>query len=166
MVGGEYPQCQGMTAPVDHAHVIAPPPLIAVAAMLLGAGLHHLWPVPLWPWPRAWAPPAACFAAALTLAVPAVRRIWLVRSSVLPHRATTALVVSGPYRFTRNPMYLAMGLLLAGVAFALNSLAMLLVIVPWTVVMRHGVIAREERYLEGKFGEDYRAYCRRVRRWL
>jgi len=59
-----------------------------------------------------------------------------------------------------------MGLLLAGVAFALNSLAMLLVIVPWAVVMHHGVIAREERYLEGTFGEDYRAYCRRVRRWL
>jgi protein-S-isoprenylcysteine O-methyltransferase Ste14 len=155
-----------MMATADHAHVIAPPPLIAVAAMLIGAGLHCLWPAPLWPWPHAWAPAAACFAAALTLAGPAVRRIWQVRSSILPHRATTALVISGPYRVTRNPMYLAMGLLLAGVAFALNSLAMLLVIVPWTVVMRHGVIAREERYLEGKFGEDYRAYCRRVRRWL
>ena len=155
-----------MTATADHAHVIAPPPLIAAAAMLLGAGLHYLWPVPLWPWPHAWAPTVACFAAVLTLAVPAVRRIWRVRSSVLPHRATTALVTSGPFRFTRNPLYLAMGLLLAGVAFAVNSLAMLLVIVPWAVVMRHGVIAREERYLEGKFGEDYRAYCRRVRRWL
>ena len=155
-----------MTATADHAHVIAPPPLIAAAAMLLGAGLHYLWPVPLWPWPHAWAPRGACFAASLILAGWAVRRIWRVRSSVLPHRATTALVTSGPFRFTRNPLYLAMGLLLAGVAFALNSLAMLLIIVPWTVVMRHGVIAREERYLEGKFGEDYRAYCRRVRRWL
>jgi protein-S-isoprenylcysteine O-methyltransferase Ste14 len=155
-----------MTATPDHAHVIAPSPLIVAAALLLGAGLHYLWPVPFWPWPYVWAPAAACFAAALTLAGPAVRRIWRVRSTILPHRATTALVISGPYRCTRNPMYLAIGLLLAGVAFALNSLAMLLVIVPWAVVMRHGVIAREERDLEGKFGEDYRAYCRRVRRWL
>jgi len=140
--------------------------LIAVAAMLLGAGLHHLWPVPLWPWPHGWVAADACFAASLILAGWAVRRIWRARSSVLPHRATTALVTTGPFRITRNPLYLAMGLLLAGVAFTVNSLMMLLVIVPWTVVMRHGVIAREERYLEGKFGEDYRAYCRRVRRWL
>jgi protein-S-isoprenylcysteine O-methyltransferase Ste14 len=155
-----------MTVPADHAHVIAPPPLIAGAAMLFGAGLHCLWPVPVWPWPRAWVVAGACFAASLILAGWAVRRIWRVRSSVLPHRTTTALVTTGPFRITRNPLYLAMGLLLTGVAFAVNSLAMLLAIVPWTVVMRHGVIAREERYLEGKFGEDYRAYCRRVRRWL
>ena len=134
--------------------------------MLLGAGLHHLWPVPLWPWPHGWVAADACFAASLILAGWAVRRIWRARSSVLPHRATTVLVTTGPFRITRNPLYLAMGLLLAGVAFTVNSLMMLLVIVPWTVVMRHGVIAREERYLEGKFGEDYRAYCRRVRRWL
>jgi protein-S-isoprenylcysteine O-methyltransferase Ste14 len=155
-----------MTAPPDHARLIAPPPLITAAAMLVGAGLHYVWPLPLWRWPGAWAPTAACFATALALAGLAVRRIWQARSSILPYRATTALVTSGPFRFSRNPLYLAMGLSLAGVAFALNSLAMLLVILPWAVVMRHGVIAREERYLEGKFGEDYRAYCRRVRRWL
>ena len=153
-------------ATADHAHVIAPPPLIAAAAMLIGAGLRFLWSGRLWLWSHAWVPMDACFAVALILAGPAARQIWRVRSTILPHRATTALVTSGSFRFTRNPMYLAMGLLLAGVAFALNSLAMLLVIVPWAVVMRHGVIAREERYLEGKFGEDYRAYCRRVRRWL
>jgi protein-S-isoprenylcysteine O-methyltransferase Ste14 len=59
-----------------------------------------------------------------------------------------------------------MGVGMAGVALAVNSLALLVIIAPWAVVMRYGVIAREERYLEGKFGRDYRAYCRRVRRWL
>ena len=150
----------------DHAYVIAPPLLLLAVAVLLGAGLHHLWPVAIWPWPHAWIPADACFVAAVALVVPAVRRIWRARSTILPRRATTALMTSGAFRFTRNPLYLAMGPLLAGVARTMNSLAMLLVIVPWTVVMRYGVIAREERYLEGKFGEDYRAYCRRVHRWL
>jgi protein-S-isoprenylcysteine O-methyltransferase Ste14 len=155
-----------MMAPADHAHLIAPPPLIAVVAAVLGAGLRFLWPAPLWPWSHAWAPMGACFAGALILAAAATRRSWRVRSTILPHRATTALVTSGPFRFTRNPLYLAMGLLLTGVAFAANSLAMFVVIGPWVIVMRCGVIAPEERYLEGKFGEGYRAYCRRVRRWL
>jgi protein-S-isoprenylcysteine O-methyltransferase Ste14 len=155
-----------MTVASDHARVIAPPPLIVVAALLIGVGLRLHWPMTLWPWRHAWVPAAVCFIAALTLAWTAVRRIWLARTTVLPHRTTTALVTSGLFRFSRNPIYLAMGVLMAGVALAVNSLALLVMIAPWAVVMRYGVIAREERYLEGKFGEDYRAYCRRVRRWL
>jgi protein-S-isoprenylcysteine O-methyltransferase Ste14 len=154
-----------MTAPPDHARVIAPPPLIALAAFLVGAGLRFVWPAPLWPWSHAEVPAAGCFAVSLVLATAGAWEIWRAKTTILPHRATTALVTSGPFRFTRNPLYLSLGLLLAGGAFAANSLAMVLVIVPWTMVMHSGVIAREERYLEGKFGEEYRVYCRRVRRW-
>jgi len=155
-----------MVASSDHAHVIAPPPLIAAAAALAGIGLRQLWPVPLWPWPHAAIPAGLCFAVALLLAGPAFARMLLARTAVIPHHATTALVTSGPFRFTRNPLYLSLGLLLAGLALAMNSLAIAVMIAPWAAVMRSGVIAREERYLEGKFGEEYRAYCRRVRRWL
>ncbi len=108
----------------------------------------------------------ACFFVAVILAGAAAGRFWRAQTPVLPHRATTALVTSGPFRLTRNPLYLSLGLVLAGLAFALNSLAVLAMIAPWTLVMRYGVIAREEQYLELKFGEDYRAYCQRVRRWL
>jgi protein-S-isoprenylcysteine O-methyltransferase Ste14 len=155
-----------MTSASDHAHVIAPPPLIAAAALLLGLGGRSVWPIGCWPWDFVWIPAMACFAAAAILAAFAFARFWQARTTVLPHHTTTALVTSGPFRLTRNPLYLSIGLSLAGVAFAMNSLAMLAMVVPWAVVMRHGVIAREERYLEGKFGEDYRAYCRHVRRWL
>jgi len=150
----------------DHAHVIAPPPLIAAAALLLGLGGRFVCPTGFWPWDRVWIPAMACFASAAILAASAFARFWQARTTVLPHHTTTALVTSGPFRLTRNPLYLSIGLSLGGVAFAMNSLAMLAMVAPWAVVMRYGVIAREERYLEGKFGEDYRAYCRRVRRWL
>jgi protein-S-isoprenylcysteine O-methyltransferase Ste14 len=155
-----------MTAAPDHARVIAPPPLIVAGAILLGMGLRLRWPMVLWPCGHAGVPATVCFAAALTLAGAAVGSIWRARTTVLPHRTTTALVTSGPFRFSRNPIYLAMGLLMAGVALAVNSLALLLMIPPWAVVMQYGVIAREERYLAGKFGEEYRAYCGCVRRWL
>jgi protein-S-isoprenylcysteine O-methyltransferase Ste14 len=155
-----------MTIAPDHAQVIAPPPLIMAAAALAGVGLRFVWPMILWPWGHFGIPALACFFVAVILAGAAAGRFWRARTPVLPHRATTALVTSGPFRLTRNPLYLSLGLVLAGVAFAMNSLAVLAMLLPWAVVMRFGVIAREERYLERKFGEDYRAYCRRTRRWL
>ena len=155
-----------MTVVPDHAQVIAPPPLITAAAALAGVGLRSVWPMNFWPWGHAWIPSMACFFGAVVLAGAAAGLFWRARTTVLPHRTTTALVTSGPYRLTRNPLYLSLGLLMAGAAFATNSLTVLAMLLPWAVVMRYGVIAREERYLEQKFGEDYRAYCRRVRRWL
>jgi protein-S-isoprenylcysteine O-methyltransferase Ste14 len=155
-----------MTVVPDHAQVIAPPPLIAAAALLVGFGGRFVWPMGFWPWGPALIPATVCFAVAAILAGAAAGRFWHARTTVLPHRTTTALVTSGPFRLTRNPLYLSLGLLMAGAAFAMNSLAMLTMLAPWAAVMRYGVIAREERYLEGKFGEDYRAYCQRVRRWL
>jgi len=155
-----------MTGSTDHARLIAPPPLIAVAAVLAGLGLRVLSPAPLWPWPHRWLPVAACTAGVLLLAPAAAITMARAKTAILPHHTSTALVTAGPFRHSRNPLYLSMGLVVAGVAFAVNSLAVLLAIVPWAAVMRWGVIGREERYLEAKFGDDYRAYCRRVRRWL
>jgi protein-S-isoprenylcysteine O-methyltransferase Ste14 len=79
---------------------------------------------------------------------------------------TTTIVDTGPYRFTRNPIYLGMVLGLIGLAIALNSLWLLLTLVPFVLAIRYGVVAREEAYLERKFGDVYRGYRSRVRRWL
>ncbi len=73
---------------------------------------------------------------------------------------------SGPYRFTRNPIYLGMTIIFTGIAIAADSIWVLALLVPVLVIMNIGVIMREERYLEGKFGEDYRQYKASVRRWL
>jgi protein-S-isoprenylcysteine O-methyltransferase Ste14 len=81
-------------------------------------------------------------------------------------KPTTALVTEGPFRYSRNPIYLALTLLYVGVALLINALWILLLIVPVLLVIRYGVIAREEAYLTRKFGDTYRQYTARVQRWL
>lgn len=94
------------------------------------------------------------------------KRFWAVGTSVVPVRPTTAIVVQGPYRFTRNPMYLGLLLLYLGVAgwFGFAGPLVLAPVLVW--VISAYVIAREERYLERKFGGEYLRYKTQVRRWL
>ena len=82
------------------------------------------------------------------------------------HKPTTTIVENGPYRFTRNPIYLGVFLSRAGIAIGFDDLWVLATLVPFYFVIRHGVVAREEAYLERKFGTVYRGYKSRVRRWL
>ena len=94
---------------------------------------------------------------------------WLFRragTTPNPTRPTTALVFTGPYRFTRNPMYLGLALLQVGLALVTDALWPLLLLAPVVVAVRRLVIDREEGYLEAKFGDEYRSYKTRVRRWL
>src|SRR5262249_2041430 len=83
-----------------------------------------------------------------------------------PSPPPPATVESGPYRFTRNPIYLGLFLGLIGLAIAFDNLWLLIMLVPFALVIRYGVVAREEAYLERKFGDVYRGYRSRVRRWL
>ena len=87
-------------------------------------------------------------------------------TNVNPRDPTTAIVVEGPFRFSRNPLYLSLILAYLGITLLVNALWPLLLLPPLLVVLHWGVIAREERYLEAKFGESYRVYKARVRRWL
>jgi protein-S-isoprenylcysteine O-methyltransferase Ste14 len=134
-----------------------------------GAGLALTWLVPLPFVPAAalgrWLG-AIVFALAIALFGWAVATMTRAGSNVPTNRPTTAIVEGGPYRFTRNPIYLAMLLGLIGLAIAFNSVWLLLALVPFALVIRYGVVAREEAYLERKFGDVYRHYCARVRRWL
>ena len=150
----------------DHAGVLAPPPLIYLAGILAGAGLQALRPMPFLPPAVAPALGVPLVAVALALFVLSIREFRRARTSVRPDRPTTTIIRTGPYRLSRNPIYLAMTLLHLGIAAWANS-AWLLVTLAFTLgVMSAGVIAREERYLERKFGDAYRAYRSSVRRWL
>ena len=85
---------------------------------------------------------------------------------VTPWKEARRLVVSGPYRFSRNPDYIGQALLAGGLALLLGIPWALPALLPALLIVRYGVIAREERYLGRRFGEEYRQYCARGRRWL
>jgi protein-S-isoprenylcysteine O-methyltransferase Ste14 len=106
------------------------------------------------------------FVLALALFAWAIVTMTRAGSNVPTNRPTTTIVESGPYRFTRNPIYLGMFLGLIGLTIAFDTLWLLVMLVPFALVIRYGVVAREEAYLDRKFGEVYRAYRSRVRRWL
>ncbi|WMT74841.1 isoprenylcysteine carboxylmethyltransferase family protein [Bradyrhizobium sp. Ash2021] len=110
---------------------------------------------------------AIVFALALALVAWAITTMTRAGSNVPTRLPTTTIVETGPYRFTRNPIYLGMMLGLIGLAIAINSLWLLMTLVPFALVIRYGgVITREEAYLERKFGDVYRRCRARVRRWL
>jgi protein-S-isoprenylcysteine O-methyltransferase Ste14 len=156
-----------MANTADTAHVIIRPPLAWGLAVIAGLALNWLVPLPFLPadLPAGW-PGTAVFVLALALVVWAIVTMTKAGSNVPTNRPTTTIVGSGPYRFTRNPIYLGMFLGLIGLTIAFDTLWLLVMLVLFALVIRYGVVAREEAYLERKFGDVYRAYRLRVRRWL
>ncbi len=150
----------------DTAGVIAPPPVIYLAFLLIGFGADALWPVVRLPQGPRYAAGSGAIALGLVLGFAAVRQFRRHNTSFKPHEPSTALITAGPYRYSRNPMYLALGLLYAGIGIAADGPWTLALLVPALVVMHYGVIIREERYLERKFPDAYRRYKSTVRRWL
>jgi protein-S-isoprenylcysteine O-methyltransferase Ste14 len=151
----------------DTAQVIIRPPLAWGLAVIAGLALNWLVPLPFLPvdLPAGWLG-AMVFILALALVAWAIVTITRAGSNVPTNLPTTTIVASGPYRFTRNPIYLGMFLGLIGLAIAFDNLWLLMMLVPFALVIRYGVVAREETYLERKFGDVYRRYHTRVRRWL
>lgn len=150
----------------DNAGVRFPPPFIYLLTFAGGWGIQQWSPVTLLPRDKA-------HVAALVLVVAwAALTAWTMtcfrrhHTSVVPVRPTTTLIVNGPFRITRNPLYLGMIMLYAGVALWLDALWPLVLLLPLVFVIQQYVIRREERYLERTFGDPYRAYKGRVRRWI
>lgn len=151
----------------ETAGVVLPPPIVLLLALVAASALH---------WLRAWPifqtgtlhvlPGAVLIAAAVLLAAWSMRTMRLAGTRYETSQPSSSIVSHGPFRITRNPIYVAMLMLLLGVGIAFNSGWAVLMMLPFFLVIRYGVIAREEAYLEGKFGADYSAYKRTVRRWL
>jgi protein-S-isoprenylcysteine O-methyltransferase Ste14 len=157
-----------MAPPRDTAGVIAPPPLLFLGTLLLALAIGRLWqgvPTRL-PWPARALLALALLAGAVALLAGALGRFRAARTPPQPWKPTKAIVDTGVYGVTRNPMYVAFTLVYAALALALDSGLALLLLPALLLLVQWGVIAREERYLEAKFGDEYRAYRGRVRRWL
>ncbi len=105
-------------------------------------------------------------ASAAGIVLMGTRRFQAAGTNIPPSLPTTALVIDGIYRRTRNPLYLGMTLVYLGLGVAAGSIWAIVLVVPLLWVINTGVVAREERYLERKFGDAYRAYKARVRRWV
>lgn len=152
----------------DHPGVIAPPPLIYLSALGLALLLDFLvYRVPTTlasEWRQLVAVGLA--AAALPLLVGALGGFQRAGTRAEPWKPSTTIVRTGVYGLTRNPMYLAMSLIYLALGLLLDSGVALLLFGPLLLVIQRGVIEREERYLEQKFGEDYVSYKSAVRRWL
>lgn len=146
------------------------PPLIFIGAFGLGglADRFHPWPVA-----ASWSNQELFFwAGALVCGLGVGLDLWSLglfarsRTSAIPFRPASAFVARGPYRFTRNPMYLGMTLNLAGVGLLLGRTWIALSALLAAAIIDRYAIPREERYLERRFGTEYLDYKRRVRRWL
>ena len=103
---------------------------------------------------------------AIAIFVSAVRTMRAVGTPVRGNQPTVTIVCTGPFGFSRNPIYLAFSLVQFGLALWINSVALLITLVPAVALMRFVVIPREERYLETRFGSEYLRYKASVRRWL
>jgi len=150
----------------DKAGVIAPPPLIYLGALIFGLLLSRRFPIPFLPRRMArglgW-PLLGGGVLLLGWFEWAMRRAGTPTN---PYKPSSSIVTEGPFRYTRNPAYLSMTMIYAGGA-ALASASWAILLLPIAlVVIRYGVIEREERYLEGKFGEEYLRYKASVRRWV
>ena len=151
----------------DNPGVVAPPPLIFAAALIAGLLDNRARRIPL-PLPRAFSRTLGpvLVVKGSSLCVWGSLEMRRAGTNVDPYAPATVIVEGGPYRFTRNPIYLGFTAIYVGVSAWANALPPLLLLPGVLHVMRRGVIEREERYLEGKFGQQYLAYKSRVRRWL
>lgn len=152
----------------DHPGVIAPPPLIFLGVLLLGWGLGEAVGEPglglTNPVRRGLA--LAGLLIGLGIEGWAAGLFRKARTAVQPWKPSTALVTTGVYGLTRNPIYLGFAITYVGLSVGLDSPLALILLIPCLVVLDRLVIQREERYLAARFGTDYDRYRQRVRRWL
>lgn len=151
----------------EHANVILFPPLVGLVLIVTGIVLHRFFPLVITS-----AQTTSIVAGIFILLFGIGLQIYCLRvfkqamTTPLFQKPTTNIVQSGPYARSRNPIYIAVFFQVTGLAFLVNSWWLLFVIPILYFYLRFGVIAREEQYLEQKFGEEYRAYQAKVARWL
>lgn len=150
----------------DHSQAITLPPFIFAAFFAAGAVLDALWPVAVLPPAVQYGLGGALLAAGVSVAVPTLRAFRRHRTTLHVRQPATALITDGPFRWSRNPAYLSVTLFYLGAAVMVDSLWIVALSAPAILVLTYGVIMREERYLERRFGDAYRRYRTRVRRWL
>ncbi len=150
----------------DSPGVIAKPPLIYLGFFLLGLGLDRLWPVAVLPEAAQYALGGTLVGLGVLVAIAAIRRFKAAGTSFRTHEPATAILSDGLYGVSRNPIYLGLTAIYLGVGVLADAGWVAVLLGPLLLVMHFGIIAREERYLERKFGDEYLRYKTKVRRWI
>ncbi|HXW71730.1 MAG TPA: isoprenylcysteine carboxylmethyltransferase family protein [Methylocella sp.] len=149
-----------------NAQVIAPPAALLAGVLIIGLVLNYLWPVGFFPGNSGLPIGFVTIFIALNLMAFAAKEMTRIKTTLSLQTPATDLATSGIFAWSRNPMYLGMVLLCIGFAVASNSLWTLILAVIFAGVLQKGVIEPEEAYLERRFGQRYRDYKARVRRWI
>jgi len=150
----------------DNPGVIAPPPLIFLSGLLVGGLISGFFPVEILPRTLAVIAGISLAIAGLVIILTAIVQMRRAKTNVEPWKPTTAILDEGLYAVSRNPIYLAMALIYLGIAFLFNSFWFLPPLVLVLPAIHFGMILREEKYLERKFGSEYLNYKTSVRRWI
>jgi protein-S-isoprenylcysteine O-methyltransferase Ste14 len=150
----------------DNPGVIAPPPLIYAGALAIGLLANRMYPVSFLPRVLRRMLGWSLIVGGFAIGSLGLRQMRRAGTNVDPREPTTEIVTEGPFRFTRNPLYLSMTLIYSGITALADALPAALLLPVVLHVMQRGVIEREESYLEHKFGDEYLNYKARVRRWI
>jgi protein-S-isoprenylcysteine O-methyltransferase Ste14 len=164
MSSARQPPRDAITASV--ANPVVRPPLVVLASLLSGAVLTAAWPLSFVP--HVFRLPVGCLLVAMAAALfsYSIKQFRMAGTPVPGNKPATAIVRTGPYRFSRNPIYLAFFALHLGLAILVNSLWLVATLIPTVAIIAGVVVPREERYLTGRFGAEYLKYKASVRRWL
>ena len=159
------------TAPtLDNPGVKIPPPFVVFPAILIGVAIDYFFPIRILPASltsfTGWLGVALVLLATVTGPILSFREFRRARTPIGPDEPVSGLVTTGPFRYSRNPMYLSLLVMQLGAGIWLNNVWVVMLLAPVTAWVRWWAIAREERYLHGKFGQAYLAYQAKVRRWL
>ena len=151
------------------ADVITRPPVLYLACLILGLVLDHVLPLPL-TWPEtglvSWIAGGGAILLGAAIMAAGIRNFSRAATPVPSNQPVRALVTTGIHGWSRNPIYVGMFLIYAGIAVAAHSTWVLVLALPLVLTLRYVVVAREEAYLERRFGDAYRNYKARVRRWM
>lgn len=162
----EHEGPSGVAAAPDNPGVIAHPPFLYLGVFLVALVAQWLAPRPMLATPAALALGLSLIVVALGVANWGRRTMQAAGTNINPTRPATTIVTSGPFGFSRNPLYVSLTLLYIGLTLAVNTWWGIVLLLPLLAALHFGIVLREERYLDRKFGASYREYRSRVRRYV
>ena len=153
---------------IKTAGVIFPPPFIYLFSIIAGVIANKLWRIRIFPNAAALAVASGTILIliAISIFVGSLKILKRAKTPIRPDKPTLKIVKTGPYKFSRNPVYVSFAFTQIGIAILLNNLWILIGLIPAIFLIHYGVISREEKYLEEKFGKEYIKYKNSVRRWI